>query len=58
MEKCDSTRAQISKAGGNEKITLQNIYRKLRNLVNNKIRAETVKRNNERVSQAQDENEM
>ena len=43
MIKRDNARAAISKAGPSEKIVLLNKYKKLRNLVNSKIRAENIK---------------
>ena len=41
-----------------EKPTLVKQYKKLRNLVSNKIRKETLKHNNDRIAKAQDENEV
>ena len=58
MEKRDKTRNAISKAGKNEKQILITKYKKLRNQVNSKIRAESVAFNEKRVNDANDENEI
>ena len=51
----DSTRAKISKATTKEKSILLNKYKKLRNLVNARIRKETVEFNNKRIENANSE---
>ena len=58
MKKRDDARLNMSKASLNNHDTLQKQYRKLRNLVNNKIRQETINFNNKRVNEANNENEV
>ena len=54
----DSTRANVKKAKGNEKVILSLKYKKLRNLVNQKIRKETISHNENRVKNANNEGEI
>ena len=58
MKKRDKTRANISKAKGNEKITLLNKYKKQRNSVTSQLRKENIDFNNNRVNEAKDDNEI
>ena len=58
INKRDHTRQNISKAGPTEKQILITKYKKLRNLVNAKIRKETIAHNNERVKNAKNENKI
>ena len=57
MLKRDNTRLKIKNAEMTEKIILMTQYKKLRNKVNAKIRAESVKFNNERINKANSEKE-
>ena len=58
MKKRDSTRAKIPKVSTNEKLILLAKYKKLRNLVNARIRKESVEFNNKRIEKANSEKEV
>ena len=58
MSKRDKTRKKLSCASQQEKKTLLIKYKKLRNQINQRIRIETRKFNNDRINAASDENEM
>ena len=58
MNRRDKTSATISKAGGNEKITLLAKYKAQRNKVTSRIRAENIKFIQNRIKNAKDENEI
>ena len=55
MKKRDSARNSFSKADVKEKPILQEQYRKLRNLVNFRVRKVNVERNEERIIDANNE---
>ena len=50
MHQRDITRNSIKKAKGSERLILSSKYKKLRNLVNQKIRNETITHNENRVN--------
>ena len=58
MKKRDSTRKKLSSAAQQEKKTLLEKYKKLRNQINQRIRKETRNFNNARIDEAKNENEM
>ena len=58
MSKRDKLRKSISKAKQNEKVILQQQYKKIRNKVNTNIRNENIAFNNTRIQEANDENEL
>ena len=52
MAKRDQTRKKLSSADQNERLILLAKYKKLRNLINNRIRSETRNFNNSRIEAA------
>ena len=58
MKLRDSTREKIKSTKGNERLILMSKYKKLRNLVNQKIRKENIYHNEKRVDKAKNEGEV
>ena len=58
MKKRDKTRSMIQRASGNEKHTLMQQYKTLRNKVTGKIRKENIDFNNNRIEEANNEREL
>ena len=54
----DQTRMKIKKSENNQKALLMVKYKKLRNLVNSRLRKETIEFNEKRISDAKNENEV
>jgi hypothetical protein len=58
MKQRDKTRSMIQRASGNEKHTLMQQYKTLRNKVTGKIRKENIDFNNNRIEEANNEREL